>query len=66
MRIRPPRTTHTYALLPISAAAYAEIREKLQQAGYDHQINHPGPGQAYEALDMHGLALVREESEVPQ
>lgn len=61
MRIRSPHITHTYALLPVSAATYAEIRQALQHAGYDHQIDCSSPGRAYEVLDMHGLALVQNE-----
>lgn len=30
------RTTHTYAQLEISRAAYDEIATKLREAGYDH------------------------------
>lgn len=43
--------SHTYALLPISAAAYAEIRESLRSKGYEHTFDG-------EIIDMHGIALV--------
>lgn len=46
------KTTHTYALLEISHAAWAEIKAKLLEAGYDHAINEAGE------IDMQGLALI--------
>lgn len=47
------RTTHTYALLPVSAGAYDEIAAKLRAADYGHCFNRDGE------IDMKGLALVR-------
>jgi hypothetical protein len=44
--------THTYAILKVSRAAYAEIRALLVRAGYmsaDHGVGSP--------IDMHGIAL---------
>lgn len=44
-------TTHTYAILKVSARAHQEIRAKLEQAGY---------GQAFhddDVIDMHGIAV---------
>jgi hypothetical protein len=53
--------THTYAVLEVSPAAYAEIREKLDAAGYDHAFDsHSGA----EVIDMHGIAL-RAEVKLP-
>lgn len=47
------RSTHTYAILEVSPAAYDEIRAKLEAAGYEHAF-HDG------LVDMHGLALQRQ------
>lgn len=46
--------SHTYATLPVSAATYAEIREKLSAAGYDHAF-HDDDGR--EVIDMSGIGL---------
>lgn len=48
------RQTHTYAIVEISAAAYAEIRAKLVEANYDHLISSDGTS---EVIDMNGLAV---------
>lgn len=48
------RATRTYVVLQVSAAAYAEIREKLEAAGYDHAF-HDHDGR--DVVDMHGIAL---------
>lgn len=48
------RATHTYAVLEISAAAYAEIRAKLLAAGYWHAVH---DGTDREVIDMHGIAV---------
>jgi len=46
--------THTYGLLSVSPATYAEIRAALVALGYPHAIHtHDGA----EVLDMHGIAL---------
>lgn len=50
--------THTFATLELSAAAYDEIREKLEKAGYQHAFLEEG------AIDMHGLGVTRA-AEVP-
>lgn len=47
-----PRTTHTYATLEVSEATYAEIHDKLDEAGYQHAF-HDG------AIDMRGIALLK-------
>lgn len=43
--------TRTYAKLPVSPAAFDEIREKMEKAGYEVECL---------LLDMHGIALERE------
>lgn len=48
------KTTHTYAILEVSPAVYAEIRAKLEAAGYEHAFIVDIGG---EAIDMHGIAL---------
>jgi hypothetical protein len=47
-------STHSYAMLAISPAAYREIREKLLAAGYGDQF-HERNGAAW--IDMHGIAI---------
>lgn len=57
--------THTYALLPISKEAYAEIRDKLIIAGYDHALHEDSDHG--EVINMHGIAVVAEvEEEKPR
>ena len=51
--------THTYVTLEVSAAAFDEIKQKLEDAGYDHTFMDSG------GIDMHGLALVTGEAGVP-
>jgi hypothetical protein len=46
------RTTHTYAIMEISPAAYAEIEAKMRAAGWHHVF---GPDRA---IDMHGIAVI--------
>lgn len=48
------RTTYTYAILEISHAAYCEIKEKLEKAGYSDQFHDDGNGVV---IDMHGIAI---------
>lgn len=45
--------THTLALMDVSASTFAEIEQKLKDAGYDHAVLDDGN------LDMTGIALVR-------
>jgi hypothetical protein len=45
---------HTYAILEIGQAAYAEIRDKLEVAGYQHAFHKDG---SIEVIDMHGIAV---------
>lgn len=47
--------THTFAILKVSNAVYEEIKNKLVQAGYGHAL-------IEEYLDMHGLALAKEDA----
>lgn len=47
------RTTYTYAELELSQAAYDEIRQKLEAAGYQHAFMSDG------AIDMHGIGVTR-------
>ena len=47
------RTTHTYAVLELSPAAYSEIREKLAAAGYQHAFHD-------DLIDMQGIAVAAE------
>jgi hypothetical protein len=46
--------SYTYVILDVSPAAYAEIRAKLEAAGYGHAFHREDDG---EVIDMHGIAL---------
>ena len=46
--------THTYAILEVDAATFADVMGRLLQAGYEHAI-HDQDGRA--VIDMHGIAL---------
>lgn len=48
------RTSRTYAILEVSPEVYAEIRAKLEAAGYEHALHREDDG---EVIDMHGIAL---------
>lgn len=48
-------STRTYALVEVSAGAFAEIEGKLRAAGYDHVF---GENKGRPIIDMIGLALV--------
>lgn len=52
------RQTHTYALLPVSKAAYEEIKARLLAAGYDHAVEEDGDRE----LNLYGLAIVEEDA----
>lgn len=54
MRSRVMRSTHTYVELEVSPAAWREIREKLEAAGYQHTFVDE------RTTDMHGIAVVPE------
>lgn len=47
-------STHTFVELELSPAAYAEIRAKLEEAGYQHAFAEDG------AIDMHGIGVTVE------
>ena len=49
--------TYTYAVLEVSAACHAEIRAKLEAAGYQHVFHRHDDR---EVIDMHGIALAAE------
>lgn len=49
------RTTHTCALLQISAEAYAEIATTLKAADYGHVFNERGKPREW--MDMTGIGL---------
>lgn len=51
-------STHTYTVLPVSSQAFQEIKEKLEEAGYDHAIQHTDGDLV---IDMHGIALSEED-----
>lgn len=53
----PLSTTYTYAVLAVSDAAYEEIKQKLEEAGYNHVFHENRHGVV---IDMHGIALGRE------
>lgn len=44
------RTTHTYAVLEVTPMAFAEIKHRLEMAGYDHAFHG-------DMIDMHGIGL---------
>jgi hypothetical protein len=46
--------TYTFAILEVSETAFAEIMEKLKDAGYSQQLQKDGENIV---IDMHGLAL---------
>lgn len=55
--------TYTYAVLEISKRAYAEIRAKLDNAGYQHAFHKDGER---EVIDMVGIALKARREMAPQ
>lgn len=73
--------TYAYALLKVSPATYAEVRAKLEAAGYEHAFDSDGARSRLvansqdanqlqatartELLDMHGLALVEDPPAAP-
>lgn len=52
--------THTYAKLALTEAAYDEIKQKLEKAGYADQFIYNPDGPACPIIDMHGIAVVQE------
>lgn len=57
-------STHTYAILEISYAAFEEIRASLAKAGYEHQFTKDDDGRL--VIDMVGLALAPERVPSPR
>lgn len=53
------RQTHTYVTMEVSRAAYKEIYNKMEAAGYEHAINDEGE------IDMHGIAIVSRQEGFP-
>ena len=51
------RNTHTFVILDLTPAAFAEISEKLRAAGYDH-VFMESDGRS--VVDMNGIAVARE------
>jgi hypothetical protein len=51
--------TYTYAILEVSSAAYREIKQKLEAAGYEDQIIDDLGGDRG-VIDMHGIAIAEE------
>lgn len=51
-------STYTFATLEVSAEAYDEIKRKLLDAGYQHQIVESDSREG-DVVDMHGIGLVR-------
>lgn len=51
------RQTYTFVILELSSAAYAEIKKKLEDAGYEQAFldNDGRP-----VIDMHGIAVAEE------
>lgn len=46
--------TYTYAVLDVPSSVYADVRQRLLDAGYQHAFHRDG---ASEVIDMHGIAL---------
>ncbi|KKM08252.1 hypothetical protein LCGC14_1725680 [marine sediment metagenome] len=49
--------TRTYAFLDVSPECMAEVKDKLEKAGYEHAIQYHDQALV---IDMHGLALRQE------
>lgn len=54
------RSTHTFAKLALSEAAYEEIKTKLEKAGYSDQFHENEECPASPVINMHGIAVVPE------
>lgn len=52
------RQTHTFAILELSAAAFEEIKEKLELAGYEENFIYKGKELI---IDMNGIAVKTKE-----
>ena len=55
--------THTFAILDVRPAVYADIRQGLVMTGYADEVLHVEDGQ--ELIDMHGIALRSDPSILP-
>jgi len=51
--------TYTYAIMGVSESTYNEIKAKLEAGGYQHALHEDSKGVI--VLDMHGIALAKEE-----
>lgn len=51
--------TYTYAILKVSPATYKEIKDKLENSGYQHAF-HDDRDEDGVVIDMHGIALSEE------
>lgn len=60
MGVKDLTSTHTYAELEVSKAAYMEIGQKLRNADYEHAFMSDG------TIDMHGIGLTCEKDDVDQ
>lgn len=58
--VRTIRQTHTFAVLELSAAAFKEIRDKLEAAGYQHAFIKEDEELT---IDMHGIGIKEEKKE---
>lgn len=52
------RTTHTYVELSVSSAAFQEIKEKLEEADYEHLLDED---EMYMRIRMDGIALTEDD-----
>lgn len=48
------RSTHTYAVMNLTARSYAEVRMRMLAADYSHAIH---KNAREEVIDMHGIAI---------
>jgi hypothetical protein len=53
------RQTHTYVILELSAPAFDEIKQKLEEAGYQHAFH--SDSREGIVIDMHGIAVAKED-----
>lgn len=53
--------THTYVVLQISKRAFAEIKRKLVEAGYEHAFRKDDEHGL--VIDMHGIAVADQSHE---
>lgn len=53
--------SYTYAVLKVSPTAYAEIKKRLEEAGYEDQFHDDDEHGV--VIDMHGIALAQSQEE---